>query len=106
MRRDRRTAGSLVSLAALAVCALCTSTAAAMDDLAQAYVKLVLAVGVHDADYVDAYYGPPEWRESAAAARRGLVDLDADAAALLASTAEPRARSGCRGATCACGTRI
>ena len=38
-----------------------------MDDLAEHYVKLVLAVGVHDADYVDAYYGPPEWREAATA---------------------------------------
>jgi hypothetical protein len=40
---------------------------------------------VHDADYVDAYYGPPEWRTDAAAARRGLAELDADAAALLAA---------------------
>ena len=33
-----------------------------MDAVARAYVRLVLAVGRHDADYVDAYYGPPEWR--------------------------------------------
>ena len=33
------------------------------DSAAQRYVKLVLALGEHDADYVDAYYGPPEWRE-------------------------------------------
>ncbi len=56
-----------------------------MDDLAERYVKLVLAVGVHDADYVDAYYGPPEWRAAAAAARRSVADLEADAAALLAA---------------------
>ena len=30
--------------------------------LAESYVRLVLAVGRHDADYVDAYYGPPEWK--------------------------------------------
>jgi hypothetical protein len=83
MRRDRRPPGSLVSLAGLALFALGANAAAAMDDLAEAYVKLVLAVGVHDADYVDAYYGPPAWREAATAARRGLVELDADAAALL-----------------------
>ena len=34
-----------------------------MNDAAERYVKLVLAMGEHDADYVDAYYGPPEWRE-------------------------------------------
>ena len=31
--------------------------------VAEQYVKLVLAVGQHDADYVDAFYGPPEWRK-------------------------------------------
>ncbi len=30
-----------------------------MNALAERYVRLVLAMGVHDADYVDAYYGPP-----------------------------------------------
>ena len=33
-----------------------------MNDAAERYVKLVLAMGEHDPDYVDAYYGPPEWR--------------------------------------------
>ncbi len=56
-----------------------------MNDVSERYVKLVLAVGVHDADYVDAYYGPPEWREAANMERRGLAELDADAAALLAT---------------------
>ena len=36
-----------------------------MQALAEQYVKLVLAVGQHDADYVDAFYGPPEWRTAA-----------------------------------------
>ena len=26
-------------------------------------MKLVLAMGQHDSDYVDAYYGPPEWKK-------------------------------------------
>ncbi len=66
--------------------------AADMDDLAERYVKLVLAVGVHDPDYVDAYYGPPQWREAADAARRSVAELEADAAALAASVAaEPKA---------------
>jgi len=31
--------------------------------IAAAYVKLVLALGQHDPDYVDAYYGPPDWKK-------------------------------------------
>ena len=46
-----------------------------MQVLATQYVSLVLAVGQHDPDYVDAYYGPPEWR--AAAVKRPLADIDA-----------------------------
>ena len=34
-----------------------------LQDVAERYVRLVLALGLHDADYVDAYYGPPEWRK-------------------------------------------
>ena len=37
-------------------------------------MKLVLAVGQHDADYVDAFYGPPEWRTEAEAAKMPLAD--------------------------------
>lgn len=33
-----------------------------LNQIAEAYVKLVLCVGEHDAGYVDAYIGPPEWR--------------------------------------------
>jgi hypothetical protein len=34
-----------------------------VNGIAEAYVKLVLALGQHDPDYVDAYYGPPEWKK-------------------------------------------
>jgi hypothetical protein len=37
--------------------------ATSVDKIAEAYVKLVLAMGQHDPDYVDAYYGPPEWKK-------------------------------------------
>lgn len=30
--------------------------------MSEEYVRLVLSLGLHDADYVDAYYGPPEWK--------------------------------------------
>ena len=33
-----------------------------MDTIAEQYVRLTLAVGQHDPDYVDAYYGPAEWK--------------------------------------------
>jgi len=35
-----------------------------VNNIAESYVKLVLEVGLYDPDYVDAYYGPPEWRPS------------------------------------------
>jgi hypothetical protein len=47
--------------------------ATALNCIAEPYVKLVLAVGQHDADYVDAYYGPPEWQ---AEAKANLQPLD------------------------------
>ena len=54
-----------------------------LDGVAPAYVKLVLALGVHDADYVDAYYGPSEWKTEAAAAKPGLDAIATRAATLL-----------------------
>src|SRR5262245_66107412 len=83
----------VVPLLALSLCATAQQGGATMDDLAEQYVKLVLAVGVHDADYVDAYYGPPEWRTAAEAARRDLAELRSDALALesaLAGRMPPR----------------
>jgi hypothetical protein len=54
-----------------------------MNELGERYVKLVLAMGQHDADYVDAFYGPAEWRKEAEAAKRPLMAIDADAGAVL-----------------------
>ena len=53
-----------------------------MNDAAQRYVKLVLAMGEHDTDYVDAYYGPPEWRDDVRAARPTLPFIQQSAAIL------------------------
>jgi hypothetical protein len=55
----------------------------AADAVAEPYVKLVLALGVHDPDYVDAFYGPPEWKEEAATKKLPLVEIRAGAEALL-----------------------
>lgn len=48
---------------------------ASIDGVAEGYVKLVLAIGHHDADYVDAYYGPPEWRSEVEAHQRTLAEI-------------------------------
>jgi hypothetical protein len=61
-----------------------------MDKIAEDYVKLVLAVGQHDPDYVDAYYGPAEWKPGEAG-KQPLDALDARAAAL-ASALERESR--------------
>lgn len=53
-----------------------------MNALAERYVRLVLALGQHDRDYVDAYYGPTEWRTEAERAKVPLAQIDAAAADL------------------------
>ena len=62
-----------------------------MNELAERYVRLVLAVGQHDADYVDAYYGPAEWRKEAEAQKRPLAEIASRAAALAQAIAAARA---------------
>jgi len=52
-----------------------------MNQLAERYVRLVLQAGQHDADFVDAYYGPETLRP-AAGSKTPLADLLATAAAL------------------------
>ena len=71
MMRARASArlGSAVALVFLA--AACTKPAAVasppdMNHVAEEYVKLVLAVGQHDPDFVDAYYGDDAWRPAGA----------------------------------------
>ncbi len=36
-----------------------------MNAVAEKYAHLVLALGQHDPDYVDAFYGPAEWKTKA-----------------------------------------
>ena len=55
-----------------------------MTPLAERYVKLVLAVGEHDANYVDAYYGPEPWRAEVKAEKPALDTIAARAQALRA----------------------
>jgi hypothetical protein len=53
-----------------------------MNTLAERYVRLVLALGQHDHDYVDAYYGPAEWRADAESMPLVLDAIDDRADAL------------------------
>jgi hypothetical protein len=46
-----------------------------VDGIAESYVKLVLAMGEQDADYVDAYYGPPEWKLKAVEEKKPLATI-------------------------------
>jgi hypothetical protein len=61
--------------------------------LAERYVRLVLAVGQHDADYVDAFYGPAVWRKDAEGAKVALAAIDTQAAALETELGANRAGS-------------
>ncbi len=53
-----------------------------LDQIAERYVRLVLSLGVHDADFVDAYFGPEEWQREAARNREGLATIGERAEAL------------------------
>ena len=46
----------------------------AMNAAVERYAHLVLALGQHDPDYVDAFYGPADWKtHDAISAERPLV---------------------------------
>ncbi|HEV8376546.1 MAG TPA: hypothetical protein VGR38_10005 [Candidatus Polarisedimenticolia bacterium] len=60
------------------------SSARAIDPLAESYVRLALDLGEHDADYVDAYYGPEGWRQEAKASKKPLGAIRGEAIRLIA----------------------
>ncbi|HYI63265.1 MAG TPA: hypothetical protein VEW71_00115 [Allosphingosinicella sp.] len=66
-----------------------------LDAVARDYVRLTLEIGERDPGYVDAYYGPAEWREAARANPRSTADLAAAAEAMKRRLeAVPAARGG------------
>ena len=77
-------AGTYTGWESRAAAASAQAKSGAMDTIAEAYVKLVLAVGPHDADYVDAYYGPPEWKKAADETKASLDSIAARAQDLTA----------------------
>src|SRR5437868_3331787 len=60
----------------------------AMYDVAERYAHLVLALGQHDPDYVDAFYGPAEWKTQAEKEKKSLDAIGAEAAELIATLAK------------------
>ena len=80
----------VVLLATAALAGQAAQPATPMNTIAEQYVKLVLAVGQHDADYVDAFYGPAEWKTDAARQRVPLAEIDATAARLGTAIADVR----------------
>jgi hypothetical protein len=53
-----------------------------MNPVAEQYVHLALALGQHDPDYVDAFYGPAEWKTQAEEQKKSLDAIGAEAAKL------------------------
>jgi len=50
-------------------------TTTTLDAIAADYVRAVLSLGLHDSDFVDAYYGPPEWKTAVAAEKPDLETI-------------------------------
>src|SRR5207237_3685656 len=60
----------------------------AMNAVAERYLHLVLALGQHDPDYVDAFYGPAEWKTQAEKEKKSLDAIGVEAADLIATLAK------------------
>jgi hypothetical protein len=80
----------LDGLPVVVVCALVmlSGSARAADGtngVAERYAHLVLALGEHDPDYVDAFYGPAAWKTQAEKERKSLDAIGAEAAELSAT---------------------
>ena len=89
--RQRRSLAAIIAALTLGLTLSCatpsgrtTAADARLDPIAVAYVKLALALGTHDLDYVDAYYGPPALKAAADSMRLTLPEIGEQAAALRA----------------------
>lgn len=64
---------------ALVACASAPQGQVELDHAARDYVRLVLEIDAHESGYVDAYYGPAEWREEARRSPRDQAALKKEA---------------------------
>ena len=46
-----------------------------MDQISELYIKQALALGEHDPNLVDAYYGPKDWQAQAKTRKRTLIEI-------------------------------
>ena len=83
--------GSSNHVRVLAACVIVASTLTigvadtdAMATIAREYVRLVLALGQHDRDYVDAYYGPDDLKKEADSAKLTFDAIGAGTTSVLA----------------------
>ncbi|MBI3438172.1 MAG: hypothetical protein HY054_05900 [Proteobacteria bacterium] len=69
----------LAAFAALALvsCAPPAPPAPSLNALAEQYVRASLEMGTHEDGYIDAYYGPPQWKTEAEAHPRTTAQLKA-----------------------------
>src|SRR5881392_2758075 len=63
-----------------------------MNAVAERYAHLVLALGQHDPDYVDAFYGPAEWKTQSEKEKKSLDVIGAEAVELTATLTKSSAR--------------
>jgi len=87
-RRTLRYNGlALVCLCSTLAVSAAVQRADPMSKIAREYVRLVLAMGQHDKDYVDAYYGPDDIKREAETAKLSLDAIGAGVKALEAQVA-------------------
>jgi hypothetical protein len=77
--------GSLAALGLAACTSISEGASVNIDDIARDYVRLVLEIDAHESGYVDAYFGPDEWREAARKNPRARPELKAEADQLQAA---------------------
>jgi hypothetical protein len=78
----------LAGLLFLVVAACAPRAGPDLDPLAEAYVRLALETGAHEDGYIDAYYGPLEWKTEAEANPRPTAELKNAVDALSAQIAQ------------------
>jgi hypothetical protein len=78
---------ALVGLLFLLAAACAPRAEPDLNPLAEQYVRMSLEIGTHEEGYIDAYYGPPEWKTEAEANPRSTADLKVAADELSAAIA-------------------
>jgi hypothetical protein len=96
-----------------AITAQAPQTAAKLTEIVDGYLRLTLEAGTHEAEWVDAYYGPAELKAAADSNPRSLAQLLPDAKAMIASldqtnfeSADMRRAKALRGMLVAAETRL